>query len=96
MFIVVTYDIDQGDGGKRLHKIAKTCEKYGNRVQCSVFEMDIDLAKLVRLKSELVNIIDMELDSIRIYKIGRINCSQLEVLGKKRKIEIATDTGFFL
>ena len=92
----MTYDIDQSDGGKRLHKIAKACEKYGNRVQYSVFEMDIDLAKLVKLKAELGSLIDMELDSIRIYRIGKINGSQLEVMGKRREIEITVDAGFFL
>ena len=96
MFVLVTYDIDQSDGGRRLHKIAKTCEKYGNRVQYSVFEMDIDMARLVKLKSELDGIMDRDLDSIRIYRIGKLNSNQVEVMGKRKMVEISLDAGIFL
>lgn len=96
MFVLVTYDVDQSDGGRRLHKVAKVCENYGTRVQNSVFEMDIDPARLVKLKTELTDIINKDLDSIRLYKIGRFNKNQVELLGIREKIEISFDNGFFL
>lgn len=41
MMLVVTYDVDTSDtaGQKRLRKVAKICERYGMRVQNSVFEV---------------------------------------------------------
>lgn len=48
MFILLTYDIntETAEGRKRLHKIATTCERYGSRVQASVFELLISPAEL--------------------------------------------------
>jgi CRISPR-associated protein Cas2 len=41
--IVVTYDVNTEDaaGRKRLRKVAKICEAYGQRVQKSVFECSV-------------------------------------------------------
>ena len=40
MDFLISYDIDdtEGKGAKRLKKVAQVCEKYGVRVQLSVFE----------------------------------------------------------
>lgn len=40
-------------GEKRLRTVAKLCERYGNRVQNSVFEVLVDAAQLTVLKYEL-------------------------------------------
>ena len=55
MMLVVTYDVDttNASGQKRLRKVAKICERYGMRVQNSVFEVLLDAAQLVVLKHEL-------------------------------------------
>lgn len=41
MLVLVTYDVNTiEDGGrKRLRRVARTCEDYGQRVQFSVFEI---------------------------------------------------------
>lgn len=67
MMLVVTYDVDttNASGQKRLRKVAKICERYGMRVQNSVFEVLLDAAQLVVLKHELEKIIDTEQDSVR-------------------------------
>ena len=51
MMLVVTYDVDttNASGQKRLRKVAKICERYGMRVQNSVFEVLLDAAQLVVL-----------------------------------------------
>ncbi len=51
--VLITYDIDTTDtaGRKRLRRIAKACVNYGQRVQASVFECDVDAATLVVLES---------------------------------------------
>ena len=60
MMLVVTCDVDTANasGQKRLRKVAKICERYGMRVQNSVFEVLLDAAQLVVLKHELEKIID--------------------------------------
>lgn len=72
MMLVVTYDVDTSDtaGQKRLREVAKICERYGMRVQNSVFEVLVDAAQLVTLKSELEKVIDIAQDSVRFYRLG--------------------------
>ncbi len=84
MMLVVTYDVDTTNnaGAKRLRQVAKICQKYGMRVQNSVFEVMVDPAQLVRLKSDLTKIIDFELDSIRFYKLGNSFEHKIETMGK--------------
>ena len=77
MDILVTYDIDQTErlaGARRLRKVAKICEKYGERVQFSVFECRLSPTKLVRMVGEIENVIDCSTDSVIIYEFsGRID-----------------------
>ena len=70
--ILIAYDVDTTDatGRKRLRRIAKACVDYGQRVQASVFECDVDAATLVKLKATLLEIMNQEKDSIRFYHLG--------------------------
>ena len=69
MLTVITYDVNTEDpaGRRRLRKVARQCVNYGQRVQNSVFECVADAATMVRIKSELVELIDPEKDSLRFY-----------------------------
>ena len=96
MFALLVYDIDQSDGGKRLRRVAKECEQYGIRVQHSVFELDIHEADLTRLESQVLQIIDSEKDSVRVYRIGKITDRQIKILGHREQVEIGKDDAFFL
>ncbi len=84
MMLVVTYDVNttEAAGEKRLRKVAKICERYGVRVQNSVFEVLVDAAELVVLKSVLSDIIDKENDSVRFYRLGNSYQHKIEVMGK--------------
>lgn len=77
MDFLVTYDIDQTErllGARRLRKLAKICERYGERVQFSVFECRLSPAKLVRMVGEIEDVIDHVTDSVIIYEFpGRID-----------------------
>ena len=44
MYLLLTYDIntETTKGQKRLAKVARACERYGLRVQNSVFEINAD------------------------------------------------------
>ena len=48
MLVLITYDVNTEDasGRGRLRKVAKECVNYGQRVQNSVFECNLDAAKL--------------------------------------------------
>ncbi len=72
MLVVITYDVNtESEGGqKRLRKVAKACESYGQRVQNSVFECLIDTGQLRTLQARLEKIIDKEKDSLRYYFLG--------------------------
>ena len=74
MLILITYDVSTttAEGKRRLNKIAKICCNYGQRVQNSVFECDVDYSQYVFIKDKLLKLFDSEQDSIRIYNIGKI------------------------
>ena len=82
MRYVVSYDIT--DARVRRH-IVKVCESYGQRVQKSVFECELDKQKLMNMTGELnkARLIDgMEPDdSIRLYPLCNLCSDQSTVLG---------------
>lgn len=86
MDVLVTYDIADTEttGASRLRRIADICEKYGQRVQFSVFECRLSKTKLARLVGEVEDTIDRERDSVLIYRLpGRIEDATLR-LGRRR------------
>ena len=62
VLVLVTYDVNvtQGDGARRLRRIAKACRDFGQRVQYSVFEIEVDPAQWTSLKARLEGIIEPE------------------------------------
>ena len=90
MMILITYDVNtETDAGKkRLRKVAKKCEDYGQRVQNSVFECILDSACLKQLQNNLEKIIDPEVDSLRYYYLGDEWRSRVEHIGAKPGIDI--------
>ena len=84
MLVIVTYDVNVSDaaGQKRLRKVAKLCERYGLRVQNSVFEVLVDAAQLETLKAGLSAEIDHEQDSVRFYRLGNHYQNRIETMGR--------------
>lgn len=93
MMMLITYDVDfsNENGAKRLRKVARLCEKYGVRVQNSVFEMLIDPAQLVEIKKSLERVIDKSKDSVRFYSLGKKWEGRVEILGQQKGFN-QTDT----
>ena len=90
MDVLVTYDIADTDttGASRLRRIADVCEKYGQRVQFSVFECRLSKTRLARLVGEVEDIIDRERDSVLVYRFpGGIESATLR-LGRCQEREI--------
>ncbi|WP_419606193.1 CRISPR-associated endonuclease Cas2 [Thiolapillus sp.] len=71
MLILVTYDVSTqtAEGRRRLRRVAKACQNYGQRVQKSVFECRVDVATYERLEEALLNEIDEEEDNLRLYRL---------------------------
>ncbi len=85
MLVLVTYDVNtSGPGGAgRLRRVAKACRDYGQRVQYSVFEIEVDPAQWTMLKARLEGIVDLETDSLRYYYLGAIWQRRVEHVGAK-------------
>ena len=71
MLILVCYDVstETREGRRRLRRVAKVCESTGQRVQKSVFECQLDLARFEALERELLAEIDETTDCLRLYRI---------------------------
>ena len=86
MYILITYDINvtTTKGQKRLRKVAKICVNYGQRVQNSVFECKVTEAELLNIKKQLMDVIDLETDSLRFYRLGDNYDKKVQHIGAKQ------------
>lgn len=89
MMVLVSYDvaISSEGGARRLRRISKACKNYGQRVQFSVFECEVDPAKWVMLKNKLVKEIDPTADSLRFYFLGSNWRRRVEHVGAKKAVD---------
>ncbi len=71
MLIIVTYDVstESAAGRKRLRRVARACERTGQRVQKSVFECRVNEMQYEALERELLQEIDETEDNLRFYRI---------------------------
>ncbi len=85
MLVLVTYDVNTETpaGKRRLRRIAKTCQNYGQRVQFSVFECNVDPAQWTKLRGKLVHEMDQKYDSLRFYFLGSSWQERIEHEGAK-------------
>ena len=94
MMVLVSYDVSTVDkrGQARLRRVAKTCLDYGQRVQNSVFECEVDPAQWTRMKDELEGIVDPETDSLRYYFLGSHWQRRVEHVGAKPTLDLRRDS----
>ncbi len=97
MLVLITYDVNTStpDGAKRLRRIAKICENYGQRVQYSVFECEVDPAQWEYMKSQLLDEYSPEKDSLRFYFLGKNWERKVEHQGTKTSFHPTKDTLIF-
>ena len=95
MLVLITYDVNTETvaGRSRLRKVAKQCTNYGQRVQNSVFECNMDAAKCRQVKAILEEIIDKDKDSLRFYYLGDNYKNIVEHIGAKPGFDV-TETLF--
>ena len=89
MLVLVSYDVASAEAGgaRRLRKVAKLCQGYGQRVQYSVFECIVDPAQWAVLRERLIDAIDPEKDSLRFYFLGANWRRRIEHVGAKKSID---------
>ncbi|EJR80192.1 MULTISPECIES: CRISPR-associated endonuclease Cas2 [Bacillus cereus group] len=90
MLVLITYDVSTTNsvGQKRLRKVSKICQNYGQRVQNSVFECVVDATQFATLKMELIKIINEDEDSLRFYQLGNNYKNRVEHIGIKESVDL--------
>ncbi|MDR3136336.1 MAG: CRISPR-associated endonuclease Cas2 [Coriobacteriales bacterium] len=90
MLVLITYDVNTEAlaGRKRLRRVSKLCVDYGQRVQNSVFECNIDAMQLRVVKDKLLKEINFETDSLRFYFLGNNYKSKVEHYGAKASFDV--------
>ena len=85
MLVVVAYDVntETEEGRKRLRRVARVCESYGQRVQHSVFECLVDAAGWTKVRARLIREISEVSDSLRFYFLGDNWQRRVEHVGAK-------------
>ena len=93
MMVLVSYDVSTVDkqGQARLRRMAKACLDFGQRVQNSVFECELDPGQWVTLKARLEEIADPQQDSLRYYYLGSNWHRRVEHFGAKPTWDLRRD-----
>ncbi|MBB4312993.1 CRISPR-associated endonuclease Cas2 [Roseospira marina] len=90
MMLLVTYDVavSSPGGAKRLRHVARACQDFGQRVQLSVFEIEVTPAQWTALKARLEDVIDPAQDSLRYYNLGANWQRRVEHVGAKPALDL--------
>jgi CRISPR-associated protein Cas2 len=90
MFVLVTYDVSttSKEGRRRLNRVAKACLDFGQRVQNSVFECQLDPEQWTRLKLRLLDLYEPKEDSLRFYFLGKNWRRRVEHYGTKEAVDL--------
>jgi CRISPR-associated protein Cas2 len=89
VLVLVTYDVEvtSAGGARRLRRIARACQDYGQRVQFSVFEVEVALDQWVLLRARLLSEMDETRDSLRFYFLGAGGRRRVEHIGAKPALD---------
>ena len=89
MLVIVAYDVstESAAGRRRLRRVSKVCESTGQRVQKSVFECKVDLARYEELERRLLAEIDLEQDCLRMYRLTEPVHLHVKEFGRFRAVD---------
>ena len=90
MLVLVTYDVSTVSpaGRRRLRRVARACLDFGQRVQNSVFECEVEPAQWTTLRARLIAEIDPSADSLRFYRLGADGRRRVEHVGAKPQLDL--------
>ena len=93
MMVLITYDVETTTlaGARRLRRVAKECQNYGQRVQNSVFECVLTEAQFAMLRNKITSLIDEEKDSVRFYFLGNNWNNRVDYIGKKTSYDVTSE-----
>jgi CRISPR-associated protein Cas2 len=88
MWIIVAYDVntETKEGRRRLRRVAQVCKNYGQRVQKSVFECQVNEMKFEQLRRRLLKEINKDLDNLRLYRLIEPREQHVETYGQSRTV----------
>lgn len=87
---LVCYDIADP---KRLRKVARACEDFGLRRQCSVLICRLSAAELIRIISYIYNFIKLDRDQVLFLPLCARCASSIDALGRPIEPHDARDIG---
>jgi CRISPR-associated protein Cas2 len=90
MFYAISYDIRDDS---RRNSVSKILERYGMRVQRSLFECNLTSEQVQELLQELEPFIDTEQDSLRCYSLCTACSKNVKRLGG---IPISRDPAYYI
>ena len=89
MMVLVSYDVAKDESAsRRLRRVARACKDYGQRVQYSVFECNVDPTQWTILKNRLISEVKAEKDSLRFYYLGSNWRRRVEHFGAKEPTDL--------
>lgn len=81
---IVAYDIAEP---KRLRRICKIMESYGQRLQYSVFVCDLSRTELLNLHGDVLDVMRLGEDSVMHVDLGPMSaCAEIRFLGRRRPL----------
>lgn len=86
MLFVIAYDISDDT---RRTRLSRFLEGYGERVQLSVFECDLDEHRARRMVRGLGRLLT-DTDRLRVYTLGEGGDSRVHVLGGRQRAKTPT------
>lgn len=90
MLMLIAYDVNTETqaGRRRLRRVARACLDFGQRVQNSVFECEVNPAQWTTLRARLISEIDPARDSLRFYRLGAEGKRRVEHVGAKPTLDL--------
>ncbi len=82
MYVVIVYDVEQS----RVARVCQYLRKFLHWVQNSAFEGELTESQLERIKGDLRDMIDLDHDSVYIYRLPDRSVVQKEVIGQEKAI----------
>jgi CRISPR-associated protein Cas2 len=88
MWVIVAYDVrtEEAPGRRRLRRVAQVCKDFGQRVQKSVFECQVDDVKYEELRRRLLREIKDDEDNLRLYRLIEPREQHCETYGLSRTV----------
>lgn len=80
---LIAYDISEP---RRLRRICKIMEEYGERLQYSVFLCDLSRSELVHARAKVESVMDFVEDSILIIDLGVPETQKMTFIGRRRTL----------